>query len=571
MWRKSIELIDVEKIEIVRGPSAALYGPNAVTGVINIITRRLKKEGPNIALDVQAGEQSTFIGNGAAGYNYKDKFSMILSANHQKRDRFEENYYDLYNDRYVSKPVEIWTYAPRPLSDPDIRYPETELAMDKFGVNTFLRFRPSEELAFDLSAGHQESRDQKVNNDQQASPITTNDSNTNYIDLKVKSFDFSGQISYLTGSQEPLGIKLFPWDFSTLDVLLEYEQKWNKLEIRPGISYRRALYDADFIAGEQELTTIAAFLRADYQLTNAWRFIAAIRGDKYNNPDKIYPSWQAGSTWDINDSNMIRAVYSRSNRAPVMLDNYIDFPVHVERPGTVIDMHYSGNKDLDLTTMDMLELGYRTRLHKNLLFDCEAFYSRIKNYSHNVTLENSLTSKGGTVYSVYRSAYENLDVSAEQYGFTAGVSYALKNDFQARLFGTIQYTEIFDHSPGLSMEIFGSNTTVDKSKHDATPLFYGGIDFNYKPLEKLNINTNAYYYTDNKSRYSEFKDPDKNIVERTFDIDSKLILNCKVSYVIWKNASVYLNIRNILNDTSQEFAWADDIGRTILCGLRFEY
>ena len=34
-----ISLVDVERIEVVRGPSTALYGPNAVTGAINIITR----------------------------------------------------------------------------------------------------------------------------------------------------------------------------------------------------------------------------------------------------------------------------------------------------------------------------------------------------------------------------------------------------------------------------------------------------------------------------------------------------------------------------------------------------
>src|SRR5450432_3514040 len=40
-----IDLNDVEKIEVVRGPAAALYGPNAVNGVINIITRQPTKHG----------------------------------------------------------------------------------------------------------------------------------------------------------------------------------------------------------------------------------------------------------------------------------------------------------------------------------------------------------------------------------------------------------------------------------------------------------------------------------------------------------------------------------------------
>jgi iron complex outermembrane recepter protein len=38
-----IDLNDVERIELVRGPTSAMYGPNAVSGVINIITRNAKE------------------------------------------------------------------------------------------------------------------------------------------------------------------------------------------------------------------------------------------------------------------------------------------------------------------------------------------------------------------------------------------------------------------------------------------------------------------------------------------------------------------------------------------------
>ncbi len=44
-----IDIVDVERIELVRGPTAALYGPNAVTGVINIITRKPTANGPQVS------------------------------------------------------------------------------------------------------------------------------------------------------------------------------------------------------------------------------------------------------------------------------------------------------------------------------------------------------------------------------------------------------------------------------------------------------------------------------------------------------------------------------------------
>ena len=34
----------IEKIEVIKGPGAALYGNNSITGVVNIITRKPTKK-----------------------------------------------------------------------------------------------------------------------------------------------------------------------------------------------------------------------------------------------------------------------------------------------------------------------------------------------------------------------------------------------------------------------------------------------------------------------------------------------------------------------------------------------
>jgi len=40
-----VDIVDIERIEIVRGPASALYGPNAVAGVIHIITTKPDRKG----------------------------------------------------------------------------------------------------------------------------------------------------------------------------------------------------------------------------------------------------------------------------------------------------------------------------------------------------------------------------------------------------------------------------------------------------------------------------------------------------------------------------------------------
>jgi outer membrane receptor protein involved in Fe transport len=38
-WSLGVELSDIERVEVVRGPGSVVYGSNALTGVINIVTR----------------------------------------------------------------------------------------------------------------------------------------------------------------------------------------------------------------------------------------------------------------------------------------------------------------------------------------------------------------------------------------------------------------------------------------------------------------------------------------------------------------------------------------------------
>jgi iron complex outermembrane receptor protein len=55
-------IADIERIEIIRGPGASLWGANAVNGVINIITRRASAETVGARASVGAGTEDRFIG-----------------------------------------------------------------------------------------------------------------------------------------------------------------------------------------------------------------------------------------------------------------------------------------------------------------------------------------------------------------------------------------------------------------------------------------------------------------------------------------------------------------------------
>lgn len=69
-----IDLAQVERVEIMRGPSSSLYGADAVGGVVNIVTRR-GEGAPTLRADVaagqyRAGQAHVSVGGAQSGFDY---------------------------------------------------------------------------------------------------------------------------------------------------------------------------------------------------------------------------------------------------------------------------------------------------------------------------------------------------------------------------------------------------------------------------------------------------------------------------------------------------------------------
>ncbi len=70
---------DIERIEVLLGPSSALYGPNAMGGVVNLITRKGRKD-TGIKIDLGYGSRDTWrphleVGNEVGNWNFYVSYS----------------------------------------------------------------------------------------------------------------------------------------------------------------------------------------------------------------------------------------------------------------------------------------------------------------------------------------------------------------------------------------------------------------------------------------------------------------------------------------------------------------
>lgn len=585
-----VSINDVERIEVVRGPASALYGPNAVMGVIHIITTKPDNKPVTINADLQAGTLNAKVASLAVGLSPTDKLRFRISGNYQFLDRTQSDYYPFYLQRYVPRDsLGILTNPSPPfqiiLDSAANFYPEPEMATDKYAANFYAWYDVNEKVKFDLSAGLQNSEAQTIYIDNGIIPMNHRKSNTNYANFQATVHGFNARISYMGGEQDLfLGQQSpnFHYDMSQLDAVLEYDFTWKNLIVRPGFSYQNANYDVSnyttttnfsYFTGAKELSTLAAHIRAEYLFFNKLKLIMAFRGDKYNKPDDTYLSFQFAGSYKIDDKNLVRVVYSRANQGPFMLDTYSSMIID---PG-YFRFELYGNENLKLATSDMFEFGTRNQLTDNIQTGLEAFYIVTNNFSlpqmYSVSVDTIPVPfpPFWSTKTTTKTQYQNIPLKTFQAGMTGTVDYVVNKNLRIKGFGTLQLTAIedlntkvnHDEYPGYS----GSYAAIIDLKHESTPAFYGGLMANYSPINKLNIFVNLYYYSQQEFRYDDAAT--RNV--ETIVIDPKLITDMKVSYKFWKNNSVYVNLRNLLNDNRKEFAFGDDGAGMYLVGLNLSF
>ena len=99
-WRDlPLAIEDIERIEIVRGPNAATYGPNAFLAVINIITKHAA-ETPGTRASISAGQDSIRDGMLRHGGQYGALDYRITVA--QRQDERYKDFPSLSRDRLVN-------------------------------------------------------------------------------------------------------------------------------------------------------------------------------------------------------------------------------------------------------------------------------------------------------------------------------------------------------------------------------------------------------------------------------------------------------------------------------------
>jgi len=517
-------LEDIDRIEVIRGPGATLWGANAVNGVINIITKN--------ASETQGGIASFTAGNQIDG---------IASARYGAK---------IADDSYLRM------YAKQTAYDSEFR--KSGASAGDSWHKSQAGFRSDSKISENKNLNIQGDIYSIDENAPRAIPDPTSGTLTKNINgnrahggnitarIETKHSDESASSVqvYLDSTYYKWKTNLFNDTTNTLDIDAQnIWTGWQGQEIVWGGGYRLVNNTNDPSSTEYALTPktrndslFNTFVQNKITLSPKELFLTVGSKFEHNNYTGIEVQPSARVAWLPSDDQTVWAAVSRAVRTPYRYSDDANQLITV-LPGP-IPVRLVGNRSLKSEEMIAYELGYRFRPIESLSFDAAAFYN---------DYDNLIGSSFGTPTTFLPIISNNLD-AARSMGGELSVEWAISNIWQVA--GSYSYINlVFDRKNNAAFSFVGK-TPRNQFNLRSTYLFPYGIEM-----------TNALYYVDEMS---------------VIAVPSYYRFDTRISYPLTDNVEISLIGQNLFDDRHQEFApfifkSPAEIGRSIYGSIAFKF
>jgi iron complex outermembrane receptor protein len=533
-----ITLDDLERVELIRGPAAALYGPNAVNGVIHFFTKSANKEmGGNLHANVGG------YGNAKVNLNYSNNISknesIRLSFAHQQRSRYQETYYGFSAKEYLPAD-QIKSTLSGTMAD---RNPNPDVAEKTTSGTIKIQNSKEADWHHNISLMFVDTEVQKIFSDTAISTFTTNITQLSALNINIENANWFFHSGFQKADHKALGT-FVDYSFENKNLIADYIINEDNFNWRNGISLHEQTYTGDFISGKQSIRNLAASTRLDWKIDEAWRLISALRIDNYSTPNTTNLSYQFALNKLFSNESLFRLVHAKAYRSPFIEENFFYSELNFSS-GTKFKT--VGNTHLEMVSATNTEIGYRFTTMSDVGIEFEAFYIDTSGFN-NLYLD----SIDGNVITYN---YQNTPTESKQYGSTVSVQYQPGHDFSVTAYISWQKTKIYSFSG----PTYQKQELLTNLKHQGTPRWYGGVNLHGK-FEA--IQWDVLFYTMKSHTQIRAVNSDK--------IPSIFLLDLKLSYPLASNIDTYLSLKNI-GTSSREFSYADKIEPYGLIGMQLTF
>lgn len=511
-------LEDIERIEIIRGPGATIWGANAVNGVINIITRKAEETDGLFASGGSGSLDKTSLNAryGKAG----DQLSYRMYAKHQERDNFDSHQDGEHPDSWQNDKggfrLDLAVDDDNQVSIQSDIYRGTAGQMTTLGQGT--QFKSEVRLA---GGSLQFQWDKQLSEDSAWSVQT-------YVDRSLRDDWFMDQ-SRTT------------WDIS-------FNHRFSFLENQDivwGGGYR---YTSDRTTGGAFSAMEPASQTAEIAnlfIQDDWTLLAEklhlILGSKIEHND--YNGYEVQPTarllWTPNSKHSIWAAVSRAVRTPSRIDTDLHATVaQVETTETIntpygpmivpanITMNVSGDHDFKSEKLIAYEIGHRAQIHKEFSIDTTIFYNVYKDLrtqDAGTPVVNPLVSP--VEINIPMAIGNNMD------GETVGIELAANWQVNQRwrLAGSYSWLKIFLHHNAASGDLIGENAEDETPEHQATLRSYLDLP------NDLEWDTSLFYFNG------------------FYNVSAHLRCDMRLGWYPSRNWELSVKVENLFDDSHREF------------------
>jgi len=360
-----VNMDEIKQIEILRGPGSALWGPNALSGVINVRTKS-PRELKGGSLMVGAGE----IGTRTASLRWAEafeRFSYKASASY-----FEQHAWKRDDTLPDGSPLPVG-YR---FENQGTKQPKADLRFD-WGTETSPLW--SYKLGYGGTTGIFHSR---------LGPFRIEpgthvgygevDRSSNLLDTKVYWNRLRGDAPNLVNGLD------FSFDMDTYagEVTARRPLGTNQVLVYGG-SLRRTQFDLSLAPGGKARSEAGFFAEDSAVLHRNVSLSMGVRADYFNSIGTTL-SPRTSVIFKVHPDHTIRIAYNRAYRAPSLVDNFLQttIPNTISLTPTqrfVFQTRAAGNENLRAELVDALELGYTAVVARRALVTASLYRNDVRN------------------------------------------------------------------------------------------------------------------------------------------------------------------------------------------------
>lgn len=414
---QDIMLEDVDRIEVIRGPGATLWGANAVNGVINIITKHSADTQGGL-MTAGGGNKELAFGSFRYGAQLGDDSTGRAYIKGFQRDEFNQPSGEDAGDSWDKvqggfRFDSFWSDRDSVTLQGDVYYSNInqDLILASLQGPLYTEFIDDTTKAY---GGNLVGRLHHIFSNTADSTLQF------YYDVysRKEGFDHETRNTFDIDFQHRF--KLYDWNEVIWGLGYRYTRSNNKLT-RPNVFFVDPLNRGD--------TLYSAFLQDELTLIENTLWLTVGSKFEHNNYTGVEVQPTARVMWAPHRSHRLWAALSRAVRTPSAIDSDLRLLTGVEPPGSAdnptpfpVAVTVNGNKNGKAEVLLAYELGYRFSFSKALSLDMAAFYN---DYDRLRSFEMGTTAVMGAVIS--QPILANNKSKGETYGFETTASWAMLN------------------------------------------------------------------------------------------------------------------------------------------------